>query len=729
MKQAIKITQDIIKLDTLNTTLLFRVYGHTLHTAYYGARIPDSDDYSILSRTVFDDASGTTKPYPFEKMPYSSVGTAVDCETLVNIINTDGSRINRFQFVEAKVLRFKPNNGGLPSAHGEESTLEITLADPCANIELKQYYTVYSGQDVITISQSLKNNGQGNIIIDRLYSYQLDLDEVGYTFLSLDGSWCRERNINRHEVSSGTHSIESRCGASSSTHNPFVAVYNEKTKDYYGFNLIYSGNHKSLLNAGSFRMSRFLIGINDYGFSWRLAPGESFATPEAVSVYAKSEQEITTAMHSFVTDCIVSPAFKNKPRPTKFNNWEGTSFNFDKAKILNLADKAKDIGAELFVLDDGWFGVRNDATSGLGDWYDNVGKLGGTLGRLSEEIKSKNLQFGIWVEPEMVNENSDLFKNHPEYAMRIAGREPIRMRNQLVLDLVNPEVLDYVRNAIVDVIKRSNANYVKWDCNRIMTDMFHADLADQGEYIHRYQIALYRLIGDIVNFFPSVLFESCASGGNRYDLGLLCFMPQVWASDNTDPFQRIYIQEGTLFAYPQHTMSAHVTHLRNPAQINTSPDSRFSIASIGIMGYEMDFAHSTQEELAAMKLQSEYYIAHRELLSFGDYYRLGSAFEDNEFGWIVVSKDKSEAIACLTVTKLTHTYPKNRWRMTGLKDDYNYELEIRHHYDAQNSLPIFCASGAVLNNGWLDLGEIFLSTVSRSYPGSMAARLVHIRKK
>lgn len=717
----------IIKLDTLNTSLVFTIYGKNVELTYYGSKLSGTDGFAVDGRNPFESEWGASNDHYFTaKASYSSVGDGNAMEPLVSILNADGSFVNRFGYVKHEMVSGGEEMSALPCAHSADRTLIIEYYDDVADIALKQYYTVFSDCDVIAVRQQLINNGKDCVSVKRLFSLQLEIDGTGYKCVSFHGAWGRERFRKELTVSAGALELQSMTGHSSAMTNPFFML-EKRGVGAYAFNLIYSGNHKELIEAQAFTdNTRVLTGLSDYCLDWILKGGESFESPQAVMLFADSEREVTLQMHEFAMKHIVGRAFADMERPVLLNNWEGTYFNFNEKKLLALAEKAVEIGVELFVLDDGWFGHRDDDTSSLGDWYDNKRKLNGGLGSLADKIRAMGLKFGIWVEPEMISEDSDLFRAHPEYAMAIPGREPIRRRHQLMLDLVNPEVQDYVIKEISDVIERCGAYYVKWDCNRFMSDMYSPTLENPGEYFHRYELGLYRIIKEITQRFPEVLFESCSSGGNRFDLGMLRYMPQAWCSDMTEPGHRVSIQEGTLYAYPQSAIGAHVA-----AWSNTSFETKFNVACIGAFGYELDVTACSEAELQVMKAQIEYYKEHRHLLQFGRYFRLDSIFgDDGKSSWIIVNDDKSEAIAFLCATKELNNSKPSKWSFTGLDDDAMYSVEMRRQANLKDDFVISGkANGSVLNNGLISFRDLFRGEADRlPCTGTLATRLIYFKK-
>ena len=646
----------IYRLDTQNTSLILDAErGEYL---YYGNKPAAAGDFTALRG----------RPRRF----VSCMGKDADfSEQSVNVVNADGGMIADFQFSKARILTEKPELAGLPSAYGTGKTLELKYIDK-TKLTLYVNFTVFEEGDVIVVSSKLVNSAKKNVQIRRFMSLQFELSGTGYSAVTFNGSWAGERHKYVHSLYTGAFVNESNRGSSSHESNPFVML--EGDAGVYAFNLIYSGGHKEIFSC-DFRAgtTRVLVGINDYMFDWTLAPGDSFQAPEAVMCFAPDEDEASVRMHAFVREHIVRGKWKKRERPVLVNNWEGTYFQFTEEKILAMAQTAKELGAELFVLDDGWFGRRDDDRSSLGDWFDYTEKLGGSLASLAEKIRALGLSFGIWVEPEMISEDSELYRTHPNFAMKIPGREPFRYRYQLVLNLADERVQNYVVRAISDVISRSGAAYVKWDFNRMLTDCYGKGIAP-GEYYHRYMLGYYSILSRITKKFPFVLFEGCAGGGGRFDLGNMCYFPQYWTSDDTDARERIDIQEGSSYGYPQSVMGAHVSASPNHQTNNSTPlGARFHVACGGLLGYELDVTKLSLSEREEIIGQIAFYKENRNLLQFGQQYRLSS---ENVRGFIDVSKDKASALAVVNIMERHPYSPAPFVRFKGLNPAALYEVSL-----------------------------------------------------
>ena len=703
-------------LDTLHTTYAMKVLdtGHIEHL-YYGRKIRMDDEDGLTEQHEF--APGTSAVYSPEagnfslddmRLEMSSYGKGDLREAFIEVVDPDGSRTSDFLF--EKFEKSQGRDGGtegLPTSYGEDAeVITLTLKDKDNGLTLELIYTVYSDTDVITRSARLINDGEADVKVEKIMSCQIDFDPGNYVFSTFTGAWAREMKRTDMSVSSARLVNSSFTGNSSNRANPFVMISkrgaSEEYGEVYGFNLVYSGNHYESVEKSPFGKVRFLSGINPTGFSWNLSKGESFLTPEAVMTYSFAGYNgMSGQMHDFVSKHILRGPWKDRLRPVLLNSWEASYFKISEGKLLRLARKAKSVGIELFVMDDGWFGERNDDTSSLGDWYPNKKKLPRGIKGICDKVRKLGLEFGIWVEPEMVNRNSDLYRAHPEWAMEIPGKKHSEGRNQMVLDLANVEVQDYIIKAMSNVFSSADISYVKWDMNRNFTDIFSKALPSdrQGEVCHRYILGLYRVMRELTSKFPDILFEGCASGGNRFDLGILSFFPQIWASDDSDAMARTEIQTGYSYGYPMSAVTAHVSDCPNHQTLRRTPiETRFNVASFGVLGYECNLCDMSKDDIEAVTAQIAMYKQWREVMQFGRFYRsstindsrscdgdeLGapgiSALEPlpgNEISWTVVSKDKTSAVS-MTMQILTHA--NAQWcvlKPMGLDPDTKYHLEGR----------------------------------------------------
>jgi alpha-galactosidase len=506
--------------------------------------------------------------------------------------------------------------------------------------------------------------------------------------LTLDGAWIRERHLHSRPLVFGTVRIDSKKGVSSADHNPFFALRRKHTDELvgecFGFSLVYSGNFEASAEVSPHSLLRVLMGINSFDFEWQLGPMETFVTPEAILTFSNAGLSgMSQNFHRLINRHIIDPAWQEKDRPILLNNWEATGFDFKEAKLLRLARTAKKLGIELFVLDDGWFGKRDDDTTSLGDWIPNLRKLPSGLRGLAAKIHRLGLQFGIWVEPEMISEDSDLYRTHPDWVIRLPDRVPSKGRNQLILDLTRSEVRDHLFEALSSVFAEGQVQYCKWDMNRNFSDMYSLPLGPerQGEFFHRYVLGLYSLLTRLKRRFPEILFESCASGGNRFDLGMLYYMPQTWTSDDTDGIERLFIQYGTSLVYPLSTMGAHVSAVPNMQTIRNTPlETRFNTAMFGLLGYELDLTRCNPFEKKVIRRQVAFYKEHRHLLQFGRFTRMISPFSENDCLWMVSSPQGDEALVGVYQILSKPNGPMQKIPVPGLNPTLVFRIRNRSQY-------------------------------------------------
>ncbi len=678
-------------LETENTSYVFSLSasGHLEHL-YYGSKISvtDADQCAAFrERREFEPGSSIvySKRYPdvvLEDMclEMSSMGHGDVREPFIELIYADGSRTSDFLFDSFVIDHTESDLVTLPSSYAGMNGAEhlcIILRDGGLTLEL--HYRVYAECNVITRSARLINNGDDAVTVERLMSAQLDLPFSGLAVTSFHGAWAREMNKSSVVLNAGKFVNESRTGCSSNRANPFFMVHDacadENSGRVYGFNLVYSGNHYSAVEASAFDRVRIVTGIQPSGFSFLLKKGESLEAPEAVMTFSdKGFTGQSVNMHSFVREHIVRGRWKHKPRPVLLNSWEACYFKINADTLRTLAHVAKSLGAELFVMDDGWFGKRSSDNSSLGDWTPNKSKLPGGLKPLADSIRSLGLDFGIWVEPEMVNTNSDLYREHPEMVMEIPGKLHSEGRNQRVLDLANPAVQDMLIAKMTEVFSSAEISYVKWDMNRIFSDVFSQYLPPerQGETAHRYICGLYRVMKTLTIRFPDILFEGCASGGNRFDLGILCYFPQIWASDNSDAVCRAAIQEGYSYGYPQSCIGAHVSGTPNHQTLRTTPpETRFGVAAFGLLGYELDVRDLNAERRKSIRTETAIYKKWRDVLQFGQFYRICSG---NVHQWICVSQDKKRAVGLLLQELAVPNFQQQRFTAAGLDPETVYRM-------------------------------------------------------
>ena len=677
-------------LDTDNTTYVFSVSpsGHLEHL-YFGAKITlNSAEMcgNFREEKQFEPGNviAYSKEYPttvLEDMclEVSSGGHGDIREPFIEIVKPNGSRSSDFRYSGYSIAQKREPLRTLPSSYAEEGKAEqliVTLTDN--DLTLALCYVVYPECDVITRSAALTNGG-APIQIERLLSTQIDLPFYGTAVTSFHGAWAREMNKSTSTMVAGKFVVESRAGCSSNRANPFFMVHEPRATEYsgsvYGFNLVYSGNHYAAVEISSIGKTRIVQGIQPEGFRWVLGKGETFEAPEAVMTFSPHGfMGQSVNMHRFVNSHIVRGEWKGKPRPTLLNSWEACYFRISENTLLDLASDAKSLGIEMLVMDDGWFGKRNDDRHSLGDWDANKKKLPHGLQRLGERIRRTGMQFGIWVEPEMINTESNLYKQHPEWAMAIPGELHSEGRNQRILDLANPEVVRFVIEKMSEVFTQSGADYVKWDMNRIFSDVFSPYLPAerQGETAHRYICGLYQILDELTRRFPQILFEGCASGGNRFDLGILSYFPQIWGSDNTDAVSRTYIQEGYSYGYPQSCVAAHVSASPNHQTLReTSEETRFNVAVFGLLGYEYDVRDLSSEQKKQIAAQVALYKKLRETLQFGQFYRIRSG---NIHEWLCVSPDKKQAVGMMLQELVKPNTQAERFYARGLNPDATYRF-------------------------------------------------------
>ena len=594
----------------------------------------------------------------------------------------NGSRITDFHYKTHAILKTKPAISNMPSLRGGE-TLVVTLEDKINRLELDLYYTFYQDISVVARRSVLRNCGESSVSVLKLSSFNIDINREDFDSVSLQGCWTREREIERNRLARGIYEVSSTRGASSHQSNPFMAICDKNANEYngevYGFNLIYSGSHSIKAQVTELGFTRIGGGINEQDFCWLLGAGESFETPEAVLVYSDSGfNKLSQQLHDLYREHLINPNFTYKKRPVLLNNWESTYFDFDEKKLCDLIEKAKGTGIDTFVLDDGWFGKRNDDWSSLGDWFVNTDKLKGGLTAVIEKCRECGMKFGLWFEPEMISENSDLFRAHPDWHIAAPDIKACKSRHQWMLDLANPEVVDYVKKTVGKLLSESDISYVKWDANRTMSEFYspYLPIERQQETAHRYMLGVYELARYLTEAFPDVFFEGCAGGGGRFDPAMLYYFPQIWASDNSDAVSRAYIQYGTSMCYPLSSMSGHISICPNHQVGRVTPmQSRMDMASFCSTGYELNLHALTEQDFAKISEHIEFYNDIQDLILKGDLYRLLSPFDGNYFSQMVVSKDKTRAVFILMkiLAKGSDSYPFVK--LKGLNSDKYYFIK------------------------------------------------------
>lgn len=651
----------LFHLQTKHTSYVFHVIEDgSLGQLYYGPKIPFKDDYANLNTREEHDCTNTRTDEDVEfqaellKQEYAGLGKGDYRYPAFQITYPNGSRTSEFQYRDYELKDGKERLTDLPSTFADDSndsqTLTVKLAD--GDLELQLHYTVFADEDVIVRSTTFVNHGK-TVFLNRALSAQLDLPDANYDFIQFAGSWSRERHLHRSHLRPGTQSISSLRTASSHQENPFFMLARPHTDNnqgaVFGFNFVYSGNFLDSVEVDQFDTTRVLIGINPDEFGWKLNSGDSFQTPEVIFSYTDNGfNALSQQLGAFYAQHLINPHFAHQERPILINNWEATFMDFTEDKLMPIVERAKELGIEMFVLDDGWFGHRDDDRSSLGDWFVDEKKFNHGIAGFAKRVHDLDMKFGLWFEPEMISIDSKLYQTHPEWMIKTPGRGQTPGRHQFVLDMSRQEVVDYLFGLMSHIIQDAKLDYIKWDMNRNITEMYGADLpADQQlEFSHRYILGVYDLYDRLTKAFPDVLFESCASGGGRFDLGMMYYAPQAWCSDDTDAVERIKIQDGTSYGYTPSMWGAHVSAVPND-QVGrlTSIDMRAKVAYFGAFGYELDVTELSDEEQATIKQQVAFYKQYRKLFQFGTFYRLETPdTSDNVYGWETVSPDKQTAI-------------------------------------------------------------------------------------
>ncbi|HTG67679.1 MAG TPA: alpha-galactosidase [Candidatus Udaeobacter sp.] len=672
--------EGIFHLQSKAMSYIIQLVNGTPAHVYWGKKLHDNGNLTGLLNTQ--------KNTGLDRLPqeYPQYGSGDFRCPAYQVQLTDGSRISELAYKGHRIMQGKPQLDSLPAVYcendSEAQTLELILFDPYSGLMVLLSYTVFAAFNAIARSVRFINGGDKPLRLNRALSASVDLPKPDYEMMYLSGAWVREGNIQRRPIGPGGTSIESRRGASGHQTNPFLALIEpnatEDQGEVYGFSLVYSGNFAAQAEVDPFQTARVSIGINPFDFGWLLEPGESFQTPEAVMVYsAAGIGEMSRTYHKLYRTRLCRGIHRDRVRPILVNNWEATYFDFDAAKIEAIAKAGSELGIELFVLDDGWFGKRDDDRTSLGDWTVDRRKLPEGLADLAGRVGKLGLQFGLWVEPEMISPDSDLYRKHPDWCIHVEGRRRTEARTQLVLDLSRADVRDYIFDALSAIFTEVPVSYIKWDMNRNMTEIGSAAIPSerQTEVAHRNVLGLYELLERLLDRFPHILFESCSSGGGRFDPGMLYYMPQTWTSDNTDAVERLKIQYGTSLVYPISTIGAHVSACPNHQVGRSTPlTTRGDVAMSGNFGYELDLTRFSDEEQQIVKLQVEQYKAIRSLVQQGDLYRLKSPFEGNETAWMFVSEDQMEALVFYFKVLAEPNAPERKLKLNGLHPSFDYAI-------------------------------------------------------
>ncbi|WP_249777674.1 alpha-galactosidase [Paenalkalicoccus suaedae] len=679
-------------LQTAKTSYIFQVIKENyLAHSYWGKRV---EDYHLLAQPRYHDRGFSGNPNKEDRtfsldtllQEYPTYGHTDYRQPAIHVELENGSTVLDLRYDSHTITSGKKPLEGLPATYtesdAEAESLTVTLKDALTNLSVELTYSVFPTYDAITRSVRVVNNGEENVKLQQIASFNVDFEDADFDFITLAGAWARERDVERTPLRRGTQAIESRRGSSSHQQNPFFALARPHTTEdqgeAYGVSLVYSGSFEASIEVDQLKQARATMGIHSFDFCWLLEPSASFQAPETVLVYsANGLGDMSRTYHTFYRERLARGEHRDNIRPILINNWEATYFDFDEEKLVAIAEKAKQADMELFVLDDGWFGKREDDTTSLGDWFVNKEKLPNGLKGVADRVNDLGLQFGIWVEPEMVSEDSDLYLEHPDWCIHVPARRRSESRNQRVLDFSRQEVRDEIVKRISAVLESAPITYVKWDMNRNMTEIGSAGLPPerQRETAHRYMLGLYEVLETITTRYPHVLFESCSGGGGRVDPGMLYYMPQAWSSDNTDAVARQRIQYGSSFVYPTSSLGAHVSAVPNH-QVNriTSLKARGDMAMGGVFGYELDATAFTDEELQLVKEQVNLYKEIRETVQFGDLYRLDSPFESGNYGTLYVNRNQTEAVLTYMNTLGEANAPFKRVKLAGLETSKQYTV-------------------------------------------------------
>lgn len=687
--------EQVITLQTKRSTYQMKVgdYGVLLHL-YYGARVEDCTmDYLLHKKDVGFSGNpydaGEDRTFSLDTLPqeFPSYGVGDYRNTCVGVCQADGTRAADFRYVSCEIRDGAHKIPGLPCLFDEDEkgeTLVVFLEDAASSLKLELHYVVFAERDIIARSARITNGGNGAVRLEKMMSACLELPNGAWEVIHFHGRHAMERRLERLPLMHGTMEVGSRRGTSSHQHNPGVIICSPDTTeeygDCYGMSLIYSGNFTAEIEQDQMNSVRFVCGINPESFEYLLEPGEVFDTPQLMMTYSGSGLgRMSANFHSIIRHNLCRGKYRFARRPILINNWEATYFDFNEEKILSIARQASELGIEMLVLDDGWFGSRDSDDAGLGDWFVNTDKLKGGLADLVRGINGLGMKFGIWIEPEMVNEDSCLYREHPDWALTIPGRKPCRSRNQLVLDMSRSDVRDYIFDSISAVLKSANVEYVKWDMNRSICDIYSAALPKerQGEVYHRYVLGVYDLMERFTSTFPDILFEGCSGGGGRFDPAILYYSPQIWCSDDTDGIERLEIQYGTSFFYPVSTVGSHVSAIPNHQTGRKTPlKTRGVVAMAGSFGYEMDLNLLSPDEKEVVKEQVEDYKKYYDLIHNGDYYRLVSPQGDSDFtAWQFVSGDQAKTLVHVVITHVRANAPDLWFKLRGLAPEKCYRLE------------------------------------------------------
>lgn len=675
-----------------------------------------------FSGNIYD--AGNDRTYSLDTLPleYACDGVGDYRVTGAAAVHSDGSCALDLRYKGYRIIKGKYAINGLPAVYADENeaeTLEIILKDKYSDIEVTLRYGVLPKLDIITRCVSVANNGTQPVILTKVASLCLDIPHGKWEWVHFHGRHAMERLTERMPLCHGIQESSSTRGTSSHHQNPTVLLCSpdctETLGSCIGAALMYSGSFQTKIQLDQMEQVRLVMGINPELFRWELKPSEVFDTPEVIMSYSSNGMEkLSHNFHKVIREHVCRGKYKLAERPVLINNWEATYFDFNEEKILKIAEQAASLGVDMLVLDDGWFGKRDDDCSGLGDWFVSEEKLNGGLGKLAEKIKSLGMKFGLWFEPEMVSEDSDLYRSHPDWAIKIPSRNPVRSRYQLVLDMINPEVRDYLFGAISDILKNADISYIKWDMNRSICDWYTPCLSadNQGEMPHRYVLGLYELLERLTTAFPDVLFEGCSGGGGRFDAGMLYYCPQIWCSDDTDAFERTKIQYGTSFFYPVSAIGSHVSAVPNHQTGRITPiETRAVTAMAGSFGYELDLNTLSHDEKQEVKEQIVRFKKDGPLIHNGLYYRLSDSLNDKYAMWGFVSEDKKEVLVHGVIFRTEPNRTQYLVKLRGLLPDTNYRLAENGEVYKGSAL---MNGGILLPKSWGDYASIEMHFISEA---------------
>ena len=684
----------IFTLQTKNTTYQMQVdrYGFLLHL-YYGKKTDTCMDYLLtyydrgFSGNPYD--AGEDRTYSMDTLPqeFPCYGNGDFRSTAFAVENADGSMSCDLRYKSHKIFDGKYNLEGLPAVYASEEeaqTLEILMEDPVTGVKVVLLYGVLPAQDIITRSVSVKNESSGKIYLNKIESASLDFLYGDYELLTFYGRHAMERNVQRVPVVHGTQKIGSVRGTSSHQYNPMMILAEKETTEdkgnCYAMSFVYSGCFQGEVLKDQLNQTRMMLGLQEEAFRYPLETGEMFQAPEVILSYSsEGMNRLSQNLHHCIRQHICRGKYKEKIRPILINSWEAAYFDFTGDTIYELAKAAKEVNIDMLVMDDGWFGKRDDDNSGLGDWFVNEKKLGGTLGNLIKRINDLGVKFGIWIEPEMVSEDSDLYRKHPDWALTVPGRNPVRSRNQLVLDFSRKEVVDAIYDQICKVLDQGNIEYVKWDMNRSLMDVYSSVTRDQGRVLHDYVLGLYDFLERLVQRYPNLLIEGCSGGGGRFDAGMMYYTPQIWCSDNTDAIDRLRIQYGTSFGYPVSVVGSHVSAVPNHQTGRKTPlHTRGVVAMSGTFGYELNLMKLSEEEKQEIREQIAEYKSYAPIIQNGLYYRLSDPTTEEICAWEFVHTDEKEQSKVLLniVMQVIHgNMTVNYVKLQGLEETAVYREE------------------------------------------------------